>query len=99
MAKDGVQFEPSPAFKHSLNGVIKRAIGIITEIARTIMYQAKMPYQLWDYLVEHAVWIKNRLPTAALPFGNKDHFVSILVTPYAAYIGTLLDFKDLYTFG
>ena len=44
LAKDGVQFEPSPPFKHSLNGVIERAIGIITEIARTIMYQAKMPY-------------------------------------------------------
>jgi hypothetical protein len=25
--------------------------------------------------------------------------VSTLVTLYAAYIGTLLDFKDLYTFG
>ena len=37
-------FEPSPAFKHSLNRVIKRAIGIIIEIIRTIIYQAKMPY-------------------------------------------------------
>ena len=55
LAKDGVQFEPSLPFKHSLNRVIERAIGIITEIAKTIMYQAKMPYQLWDYSVEHAV--------------------------------------------
>ena len=63
------------------------------------MYQAKMPYQLQDYLVKHAVQIKNRLLTAALPFRNKDHFVSTLVTLYAAYTGTLPDFKDLYTFG
>ncbi len=63
------------------------------------MYQAKMPYQLQDYLVEHAVQIKNRLPTIALPFGNEDHFMSTSVTLYAAYTGTLPDFKDLYTFG
>jgi len=44
LAEDRVQFEPSPAFKHSLNRVIKQAIRIITEIARTIIYQAKMPY-------------------------------------------------------
>jgi len=39
-----IQFEPSPAFKHSLNGVIKRAIGIIAIIARFIIYEARLPY-------------------------------------------------------
>ena len=82
-----------------MNRVIKLAIRIITEIARTIMYQAKMPYQLWDYSVEHAVWIKNRLPISALPFGNKDHFVATLVTLYEEYIRVKPDSKDLYTFG
>jgi hypothetical protein len=52
---DGVQFEPSLAYKHSLNGVIERAIGIIAVIARLIMYEAKLPYQMWDYAVKHAI--------------------------------------------
>jgi hypothetical protein len=41
---NGVQFEPSFTYKHSLNGVIERAIGIIAVIARSIMYEAKLLY-------------------------------------------------------
>ena len=41
---NSVQFEPSPVFKHSLNGVIERAIGIIAIIARSIMYKARLLY-------------------------------------------------------
>ena len=39
-----IQFEPSPAFKHSLNSVIKRAIGIIAIIIRSIIYEARLLY-------------------------------------------------------
>jgi len=39
-----IQFEPSPAFKHSLNSVIERAIGIIAIIARSIIYEARLLY-------------------------------------------------------
>jgi hypothetical protein len=41
---NGVQFKPSLAYKHSLNGVIERAIGIIIVIARLIIYEAKLLY-------------------------------------------------------
>ena len=96
---DGVQFEPSPAYKHSLNGVIERAIGIIAVTARSIMYEAGLPYQMWDYAVEHAVWIKNRVPTAALPYGDEDINVSTSITPYRAFTGDHPDFKNLRVFG
>jgi hypothetical protein len=41
---NSIQFEPSLAYKYSLNGVIERAIGIIAVIARSIMYEAKLLY-------------------------------------------------------
>ena len=63
------------------------------------MYEAKLLYQLWDYAIEHGVWLKNRLPTAALPFGSEDHFVATAITPYMAYTGVLPDFSKLKVFG
>ena len=39
-----VQFELSLAFKHSLNSVIKQAIGIIVIITRFIIYEARLLY-------------------------------------------------------
>jgi len=41
---DSIQFELSPAFKYLLNGVIKRAIGIIAIIAQLIIYEARLLY-------------------------------------------------------
>jgi hypothetical protein len=41
---NGVQFEPSLAYKHSLNRVIERAISIIAVIIRSIIYKAKLLY-------------------------------------------------------
>jgi hypothetical protein len=96
---DSVQFELSPAYKHSLNRVIERAIGIIAVIARSIMYEAKLPYQMWDYAVEHAVWLKNRVPTSALLYGDEDVNVATSITPYRAFTGNYPDFDKLRVFG
>jgi hypothetical protein len=41
---NSIQFELSLAYKHSLNRVIERAIGIIIVIARLIIYKAKLLY-------------------------------------------------------
>jgi hypothetical protein len=41
---NSVQFEPSLIYKHSLNRVIERAIGIIAIIIRSIIYKAKLLY-------------------------------------------------------
>ena len=96
---DKIQFKLSLAFKHSLNGVIERAIGIIAIIARSIMYEAGLPYQMWDYAVKHAVWIKNRVPTAALLFGDEDINVTTSITLYKAFTGDHPDFDKLRVFG
>ena len=45
----------SLAFKHLLNSVIKRVIGIIAIIIRFIIYKARLLYQMWDYVIEYAI--------------------------------------------
>jgi hypothetical protein len=41
---NSIQFEPSLAYKYSLNKVIEQAISIIIVIARLIIYKAKLLY-------------------------------------------------------
>ena len=36
----GVQFEPSPPYKHSLNGVVERAMGKLNATILSLLYQA-----------------------------------------------------------
>ena len=43
----GIQIEPSPPYKHSLNGVIERAIGTISRKARSMLYKAKLSQEYW----------------------------------------------------
>ena len=81
LLQEGIQFEPSPPYKHSLNGVIERAMGKINAVIRSLLYQAKLHHLMWDYAVKHAVWLKNRLLTSALPYGT--YFDA--VTPFQAY--------------
>ena len=42
MNKEGVQVEPCPAYKHSMNGVIKRAMYTVDCKIRLMIYQAKL---------------------------------------------------------
>ena len=74
-------FEPSLPNKHSLNGVVKRWIQSIKNMARSIQYAAGTPPSLWCYAIEYAVYLKNRLITASLPWGNYTGYM----TPYQAY--------------
>jgi hypothetical protein len=46
LLQEGVQFESSPPYKHSLNGVIERAIGKINAIIRSLLYQAKLHHSM-----------------------------------------------------
>ena len=73
--------------------------------ARYIIYEAKLPLIFWDYAVEHAIWIKNRVPTEALPWPTpepEDEGQGTSI-PYEAYTGKQLDpatlQKTLVAFG
>jgi hypothetical protein len=54
---------------------------------------------MWDYAIEYAVWIKNRVLTAALPFGDEDINVATSITLYKAFTGNHPDFDKLRVFG
>jgi hypothetical protein len=89
-----IKFEPSPAWKHSLNGVIERMMQTIKKIARSMLYRASASERLWCYAVEHAVHIQNRVISAALPWGEYT-----TVIPYEAYTGQRPNFKNLKVWG
>ena len=93
-----VQFKLSLAYKHSLNRIIKQAISIIAIIARSIIYKARLLYQMWDYAIKYAIWIKNRVLTAALLFGDKDINVATSITLYRAFTSNYFNFDKLQVF-
>ena len=63
------------------------------------MYKEKLLYQIWDYVVEYAIQIKNRVLIAALPFGDEDINIAISITLYKAFTSNYPDFNKLQVFG
>ncbi|KAI0991852.1 hypothetical protein K3495_g16335, partial [Podosphaera aphanis] len=95
----GTQFEPCPPYKHSMNGVAERAIGLLATYARSMLFEARLPHQFWDYAIEHAVWIRNRVPTSALPFGPAQSSTGKYSIPHAAWHERLPKLHNLRPFG
>ena len=68
LKETGKQFEPSPPYTHSLNGVVERMMRVVNERLGSMVYQAKLASEWWCLGIEYAVWLRNRCPTRALPF-------------------------------
>src|SRR6266550_3277062 len=49
------------------NGRAERANRVIVEGARAMLLAAKLPKPLWAEAASHFVWLRNRVPTKALP--------------------------------
>ncbi|CAI7871997.1 unnamed protein product [Closterium sp. NIES-54] len=49
-------------FRSNHNGVVERRIGLVMEIARTYMIQARVPHYLWPYAVRYAAHQLNLWP-------------------------------------
>jgi hypothetical protein len=102
----GIQFEPSPPYKHSMNGVIERMMGTLAVKMRSMIFESRMDEKIWDYAAEHSVYLINRTPTAALPFTDQYRLdeavmaVSTAVTPFEAYKdGRRPQLRNLKAFG
>jgi hypothetical protein len=54
---------------------------------------------MWDYVVEYVVWLKNRVLTAALLFGDEDINIATSITLYRAFTSDHPDFDKLRVFG
>lgn len=95
LKEKGIIFEPSPPYKHSLNGVVERAMAEVNKIARCLIYEAKTPELFWCYATEHALYLKNRLSTTALPWGEYKE----ARTPFEAFYGKQPDISSLRPWG
>ena len=71
----------------------ERGIYIIDYKIRSLLFNIDLPPEFWDYTIEHAVYIKNRVPTAALPFRN-----ITAITPYEALYGVEVNLKSIKAF-
>ena len=60
-----------------------------------MLYQAKASYRLWDYTIEHTVWLQNRLLTTALPYSVN----TTAKTPFESYYSIKPDVSNLRIFG
>jgi len=90
----GMTSEASPAYKHSLNGVVERYMYEMGKICRSILFDARMPEEMWCYAMEWATRLKNRRPTSALPFkGIKG------LTPVEGYRGQAERLDKIRVFG
>ena len=97
LTAQGIKFEPCPPYKHTMNGVIERAIYTTDCKARSLLFEGSLPGEFWCYAIEHTIYIKNRIPTSALPFGHSIN--NSPITPWHAYTGRLPDFSRLTVFG
>jgi hypothetical protein len=94
LKNEGIQFEPSPPYKHSMNGVIERAMAEINKKIISMLYEAKAGYTLWCFAAEYAVYLKNRIVTKALPFGQ-----CLTESPYEAYYERQPNIRNIRVWG
>ena len=90
MNKRKIKMTHSVAHCPEQNGIAERFNRTIVTIARALIAQARASALLWQYAIEHATYIRNRLITA----GNGGQ-----VTPYQLWYGSAPSLNRLWTFG
>lgn len=88
-ATKGIEIHTTAPYSPSQNGVAERLNRTLLELVRAMMIAKSVPAFLWDEAVSHAVYLRNRVLTSALP-GR---------TPYEAYHGKKPDVSFLREFG
>ena len=81
--------ENTRAHTPQLNGVAKRKNRSIAEVARALLNEKNMPGCFWVEVVQCAVYIMNRMPTATVH----------IKTPKEMYSGQKPDVSHLNVFG
>ena len=72
------------------NGVSEHLNRMLLEWTRALLHLSKLPKNLWGEAITHAVWLKNRTATRALP--NRE-------TPYKMLYNKKPKLKGLYEWG
>lgn len=66
-AQSQIQLTHSAPNRQHQNGKAERALGVIANSARTLLYDANLPDQFWAYAMDTAAVVRNRLPYNAGP--------------------------------
>jgi len=85
----GIKTETTVNYTPQQNGVAERKNRTITECARTILHNAKLPKYFWGPAVDTATYLTKRVPTSA----NKG------ISPYEKLYGRKPEISHLKTFG
>ncbi|KAF4145511.1 Reverse transcriptase (RNA-dependent DNA polymerase) [Phytophthora infestans] len=85
----GLERQISEPDVHYQNGVVERTNRTLIEAARTMLIQAGLPHNLWEYAVRAAAYMRNRVTSRSEPS----------TMPYAKYHGKMPDLSDSHTFG
>jgi len=91
LAEEDIIREVSAPYSQQQNGISERCNRTVLDPARSMLKHAWMPNKLWAEAVSTAVYIKNRLPSRALPNAN--------LTPFERWTRKNPDISHLRTFG
>jgi hypothetical protein len=89
LATKGTKWEFTVHDTHEQVGVVERWNRTKIELARAMLVGSGLPRDLWAEAVNHAGWLKNRMPTRALNGG----------TPFQGRYGKPADLRGLVPFG
>ncbi len=79
LTQEGILYKPLAPYTQNQNRVSEHKICIISNITRSLLADAGLLEGFWEELICTAVYLNNRSPTRALPFG---------VTLYKARFGS-----------
>lgn len=89
LATLGVRLSTSPPYRHDRNGLAESSVRLLKNTVRSLLIDKDIPATLWHLALEHASFLLNRSPTAAL--GHK--------TPFSCAFGSNDTMSDVHTFG
>ncbi|KAG8480134.1 hypothetical protein CXB51_024924 [Gossypium anomalum] len=87
--KAGVKHQLTNVYTPQQNGVSERKNRILLDMARCLLFEKKLPKNLWAEAVNTAVYLQNRLPTKALE----------QKTPFEVWFGFKPSVEHLRVFG
>lgn len=92
LADEGIIHQKSPPYVHQANGAAENLILHLKDNARSMMIAANLPDCFWEYALQMAAYVHNRLV-------SRSNTASKNKTPYEAMFGKKPDISHIRVFG